>query len=290
MMTGTVAEPCQQQHVARLDRHAEMKYLAAGGDDGGWYRVGAILGHGAAGNQQQVAAGRPCFEQGGGDGSAAMRAALHQAEMGAELVEPAPAAGHRRRVVARRLARQPGDDQRRTPRLERQQRHGCALPRRRTASIDHATAHGQRDDLHRGDHGAGPHRCQRRQSGDGNGLVDGIDAVDDCSIDADQAALRGVEVAAPGMRCARGDVGAGQGGGNRRGGGVLVEVAGLQPGAVHPRDARGVEGRKVGAGETAPLLENSVRQAQAVRQQQAFAFRQREFAEDHAPVSTRSPR
>ena len=80
------------------------------------------------------------------------------------------------------------------------------------------------------------------------------------------------------------------GGGNRRGGGVLVEVAGLQPGAVHPRDARGVEGRKVGAGETAPILENSVRQAQAMRQQQAFAFRQREFAEDHAPVSTRSPR
>jgi hypothetical protein len=135
MMTGTrPAAPAAACCPARpACRNGD---LAAGGDDGGRYRVGAILGHGAAGNQQQVAAGRPRFAQRRGDGSAAMRAALHQAEMAAEFVEPAPAAGHRRRVVARRLARLLGDDQRRAPRLERQQASARALPRRRTqASI-----------------------------------------------------------------------------------------------------------------------------------------------------------
>jgi hypothetical protein len=97
---GNLAQPRQQKHVARLDRHAEMEYLAAGGNDSGRHRVGAILGHGAAGNQQQVAAGRPRFQQRRRDGRAAMRAALHQAEMGTKFVEPAPAAGHRRRVIA----------------------------------------------------------------------------------------------------------------------------------------------------------------------------------------------
>jgi hypothetical protein len=63
MSTGTVAETRQQQHVARLDRHAEMVDLAAGGDDGGGHRVGAVLGHGGTGNQQQVAAGGPRFAQ-----------------------------------------------------------------------------------------------------------------------------------------------------------------------------------------------------------------------------------
>jgi hypothetical protein len=101
MMTGMSPSRRQQQHVARLDRHAEMEDLAAGGDDGGRHRVGAILGHGAAGNQDQVAAGGPRFQQRRRDGRAAVRAALHQAEVRAKLVEPAPAAGHRRRVVAR---------------------------------------------------------------------------------------------------------------------------------------------------------------------------------------------
>jgi hypothetical protein len=45
MITGTRPDARQQQHVARLHRHAEMEDLAAGGDDGGGYRVGAVLGH-----------------------------------------------------------------------------------------------------------------------------------------------------------------------------------------------------------------------------------------------------
>ncbi len=63
----------------------------------------------------------------------------------------------------------------------------------------------ERDDLHRGDHGAGPHCRQRRQGGDGNGLIDGVDPVDDAGIDADQAALRGMQVAAAGVGAAGDD-------------------------------------------------------------------------------------
>jgi hypothetical protein len=39
---------------------------------------------------------------------------------------------------------------------------------------------------------------------------------------------------------------------------------------------------KVGAGDTATLLQAAIGNPQGMRQQQAFAFRNRKFAEDHA--------
>jgi hypothetical protein len=78
----------------------------------------------------------------------------------------------------------------------------------------------------------------------------------------------------------------GQRGGNQSRRGVLVDITGVEAGAVHPVDAGRSQQRKVGAGETATLLHDAVGQAQAVRQQQPFALVQREFAENHA----RSPR
>ncbi len=42
------------------------------------------------------------------------------------------------------------------------------------------------------------------------------------------------------------------------------------------------KGFAVGDGEAAPLFHGAARQAQAVRQQQAFTLRQRKFAEDHS--------
>ena len=71
-------------------------------------------------------------------------------------------------------------------------------------------------------------------------------------------------------------------GGKGGGGGVLVQVIGGQARAVDRGVAGGGQCQGVGAGETAALPENSVRQPQAVRQQQAVGLGDGEFAEDHA--------
>jgi hypothetical protein len=102
----------------------------------------------------------------------------------------------------------------------------------------------------------------------------------------DQAAFQGVEVAAPGMGRPRRDTDAGQRGSDQARRGVFVDITGVEARAMHPVDAGRGQQHKVGAGETAAFLHDAVRQAQAVRQQQAFALVQREFAENHA----RSPR
>jgi hypothetical protein len=161
-----------------------------------------------------------------------MGAALHQAEMAAEVLDAAAAAGHGGGVVLLRVAGLLGHDQRGALLGEGKQAERRALPRRADALFDDRAGHRQRNDFHRGHHRPGAHRRERRQRGDGDGLVDGIDPVDDPRIDRGQAALRRVQVAAPGVGAAGDDALTLQRGGDGGGGRVLGQVAGIEARAV----------------------------------------------------------
>jgi len=133
-------------------------------------------------------------------------------------------------------------------------------------------------------YGTGANRSQRRQRGNRNGLVEGIDPVDDFGINGNQATLRGVQVAASGISLACDDARPHQERSNCRSRGVLGQVTGVQARAVNRFMTGSDQCLTVGAGETAAFLHGAVGQAQAVRQQQAFAFRDGKFAEDHAAL------
>ena len=206
--------------------------------------------------------------------------------MTAEILQTAATAVHCRDVVSLRVAGLFGDDESCALRLEGQHTQRSALPCLCNAGSDQRAADGQGNDLHRGDDGAAPDRRKRWQGGHRDRLVDPVDAVDDVGLNRHQAAHCREKIAAAGMRRAYPDLRSAQGVGNGTGSGVFIDIAGFQSGAMHPRDARRREHRKVGAGETATFLQYAIRQTQAVGQQQPVALRQGKFAENHV----RSPR
>ena len=258
-----------------------MEYLATGGKDGGRNGVGPVLRHGGASDHEQVAAGRQSFAQGLRHGIPPMGATLHQAKVAAQVLDAAPAAGDGSGVVSCRIAGLFGDDQRHALLPVGQERERPPPPSLLGAALDDCLADSQRQDLHGGNHRTGAHRGKGLQGRHGDGFVDLVDPVDELSRNADQAALRGVEIASASVGFTGKDALAFEQGSDCGSGGVFSEIAGGEARAIDHGMAGRSQQLTVGAGQAAAFPEYASWQAQAVRQQQAFAFRRWKFAEDH---------
>ena len=140
---------------------------------------------------------------------------------------------------------------------------------------DDAFRHGEGDDLYGGDHLAGGDALEGRQGGDGEPLVQRIDARDLVDVDHCQAGAGGEEVGP-----------AGEGGGAYSAGAtcnardavgciVLADVVGFEAGRHDLGDIGRPQALDVSRGQDAPLFQGAARHLNGVGQNRAYRRRPR---------------
>ena len=153
-----------------------------------------------------------------------------------------PALGHLAGLVEDAFFQpgQPGLDQPDRARLE-----GCDAQQRTArgrhlgAAANRLGGRGERDDLDRGDHLPRLDDRERRQSAEGDRLIDEVEPVDPPGLENQDPARLGKKVGAAGERCRRLDLGSRCRRGDPPRRFVLADIVGFEPGDDNPRQAGG---------------------------------------------------
>ena len=271
----------QQDQVAGIDRHAELQDLAAAALDRRRDDVAPVDDGRAAHHQHDT-------------GAVGERALDDLAQRG-RIVRRAQvdgiAAAHRRQpavgdgdglVEQRRLHRgKLGLDQRDLARPERVEGKNGLLARDRHAGIERSALDRERNDLDGRRHLVRLHRGIVRQGRKGDRLVHLVDGIDLHGIDAQDAALAGIEVDASGERRLDAQFFDAQQRTERCRSGILADIVRLKPRDCDHAAAALLYCFDVGDAQDPAFLEGDLAVAQRVGEDSAGALFDGELGEDH---------
>ena len=280
------AEAPEQHQISRIHRHAQADDCTARFDQCGRNDITAIHDRRGGKHDNRIGTGRRQPRNGGGYGTLLVSDGFDGAQICAQCGQPrgdgAPAlvqhvgfrGGHPRQHETGRFAGELRDPHQATGRT-----------RDALAFGDHGFRQRESDHLDGGDHLRAVDFLESGHGGDGEALVDGVEAFDGVPVDDGEAAVIGDKIATPGERCGR--MCAGPTGGMRdaSGGGVLVHVSGLQTRGDDvgvPRSRQ--TGDFIGA-ERAALLDHAVLGRQGMRENGARRFGDGNTAEFHDVLS-----
>ena len=283
-----VKRRCHQK-VSGVGRQAQSVNLSAGRLDGGGHHIAPVTDRRRPADEDRLGPMRARRLDGGRDGLWFMRDHTAVDKGAAKLVEPQfrhlLGIGQQCRLDAGHACL----DQRERPcrqRVKPENRRSATL---RFNRLDRSLAYRIGDDLQCGDHVAILDKLVVLHAGKRDSLVDPVHLLQPVPVEADDSASDSIDIDPSSGRRRQTKPRRHERCRQPVCGGVLVEIAALEPGNHDLGDAGSLDPVKIGPGQTCPLADAAIGKMQSVGQNGAITGLCRNRTELHLPGLTRDP-